>query len=326
MEDAVKILAIGATGFIGSQVVTLLVDAGHEVAVLHRSQAPGRLPGGVRQIRGDRNALPGLRPEIERLSPDVVLDVIPYTEGQARDLVEICRGNAGRIVVLSSADVYRNYDGLRGESSAPPDAVPLAETAPLREELYPYRGHDITFRYREEYDKILVEQTVLHQDHTPATALRLPAVYGPGDRQRRIRDYLDKMDGGASSIVMGEGEAGWSWCRGYVGNVAAAIAGAVTRDRAAGRCYNVADEPTLTERQWIEAIGSAAGWKGEVKTVADPELPEEQRKPFDWRYGLALDTSRIRSELGFHEVFTLPEGLRATVGWERSRPSRSERS
>ena len=58
-----KILAIGATGFIGSQAVRLLLEAGHRVAVLHRGEKPGDLPDEVQRIQGDREALTGLRPE-----------------------------------------------------------------------------------------------------------------------------------------------------------------------------------------------------------------------------------------------------------------------
>jgi nucleoside-diphosphate-sugar epimerase len=315
-----KILAVGATGFIGSQAVRQLAEMGHEVAVIHRGEKPGDLPAGVERIYGDRDTLVELRPRFETFAADVVLDVYLFTERQAKELIEVCRGTAGRIVVLSSADVYRNYDGLRGESDAAPDPAPLSETAPLRSKIYPYRGHDMSFRYREEYDKILVERTVLGQENPPATVLRLPAVYGPGDRQHRVRDYLARMDSGASTLVLGEAEARWRWCRGYVGNVAAAIALAVGDECAAGKCYNVADEPTLSEREWVEAIGRAAGWEGEIHILPDGELPETDRKPYDWRYHLALDTGRIRTELGFGERFGIEAGLRATVEWERSCP------
>ena len=44
-----------------------------------------------------------------------------------------------RYVVLSSGDVYRNYDGLQRRYDGPPDPTPLSEDAPLREQLYPYR-------------------------------------------------------------------------------------------------------------------------------------------------------------------------------------------
>jgi hypothetical protein len=39
-------------------------------------------------------------------------------------------------------------------------------------------------------------------------------------------------------------------------------------DRAAGRVYNVGEADTLTEAEWVREIGRAAGWPGEVLTVA----------------------------------------------------------
>ena len=75
-----RVLAIGATGFIGPHVVRLLVDRGHDVAVLHRGDTLASLPGSVRSIRGDRNDLETAQAALEQLAPDVVLDVILYTE------------------------------------------------------------------------------------------------------------------------------------------------------------------------------------------------------------------------------------------------------
>ena len=115
-----RILAVGATGFIGRAAVGRLVERGHDVGVLHRGRTATGLPPGVRVIRGDRNRLDRSRMDIERFAPDVVLDVIPFTERQAHGLVEALRGRAGRVVALSSADVYRNYDGLRRRATAPP--------------------------------------------------------------------------------------------------------------------------------------------------------------------------------------------------------------
>jgi nucleoside-diphosphate-sugar epimerase len=36
------------------------------------------------------------------------------------------------------------------------------------------------------YEKILVERVVMNDAQTPGTVLRLPAVYGPGDKQHRF--------------------------------------------------------------------------------------------------------------------------------------------
>ena len=319
-----KVLAIGATGFIGRHVVPLLVEQGIEVAVLHRGDTDADFPAGVRRIRGNRNRLDHATAELERFAPDVVFDAILYTEQQARGVVRAFRGNAGRVVALSSGDVYRNYDGFRGKSAAQPDAVPLAEDAPLRDTRYPYRGSGLTFEHAHDYEKILVEQLLLAESDLPVTVLRLPAVYGPGDRQHRLRPYLQRMVDGQAGILLHEQQAAWRWTRGYVGNVAAAIALAVADPRTGSRIFNVGDEPALSERKWVERIGAAVGWRGRVVAVSESELPNHLKQPFDWRYELWTDTSSIREELGYVELTPLDEALQRTVEWERSTLDRIE--
>jgi len=313
-----KVLAIGATGFIGRHVVPLLVGQGIEVAVLHRDETGADLPAGVRRIRGNRNRLDHAKAELERFAPDVVLDAILYTEQQAREVVEAFRGNTGRLVALSSADVYRNYDGFRGKSTAQPDPVPLAEDAPLRDTRYPYRDSGLTFEHADDYEKVLVEQVLLAESGLSVTVLRLPAVYGPGDAQHRLRPYLQRMLDGRAGILLHEEQAAWRWTRGYVGNVAAAIALAVADPRTVRRVFNVGDEPALSERKWVERIGAAVGWRGGVVAVSASELPKHLKQPFDWRYELWTDTSSIREELGYVELIPLDAALERTVEWERS--------
>jgi len=313
-----KVLAIGTTGFIGRHVIPLLVEQAIEVAVLHRGETGADLPAGVRRIRGNCDSLDHAKEELERFAPDVVLDAILYTERQARERVEAVRGNTGRLVAISSADVYRNYDGFRGRSTVQPDPVPLAEDAPLRDTRYPYRGSGLTFEHADDYEKILVEQILLAESDCPVTVLRLPAVYGPGDAQHRLRPYLQRMVDGRAGILLQESQAAWRWTRGYVGNVAAAIARAVAAPSTVCRVFNVGDEPALSEREWVERIGAAVGWRGGVVVVSAGELPKHLKQPFDWRYELWTDTSSIREELGYVERIPLDEALERTVEWERS--------
>jgi nucleoside-diphosphate-sugar epimerase len=315
-----KVLAIGATGFIGRHVLRLLADDGHEVAVLHRGQTAPNLRENVHDIRGNRDRLPECQEELQRFAPEVILDLIAYTERQAQELVNAFRGSGGRIVAVSSADVYRNYDGFRGNATAPPDATPLSENAPLRQTRYPYRGHDMPFTYAHDYEKILVEQLLLGDPRLPATVLRLPAVYGPEDKQHRLQPYLQHMSDDGIPILLEKGQARWRWTRGFVENVAAALALAVKDPRGVGRVYNVGDEPTFTEREWVERIAGVVGWEGEIVEVPRDELPEDIRQPVDWRYDLWTDTTALRTELGYAPPVPLDEALRRTVRWERSEP------
>lgn len=320
-----RVLAIGATGFIGPHVVRLLTEQGHDVSILHRGETSSELPQEVRHIFGDRDDLVGLKSKLERFRPDVVLDLIPYTEAQAKKVIETFRGLARRVVSVSSADVYRNYDGLRGKSTVPPDRAPLSEDAPLRETRFPYQGNGLPFAWADDYDKILVETVVLGDPDLPGTVLRLPAVYGPGDKQHRLRPYLRPMDDGRSAILLSIEQAEWRWTRGYVKNVAAAIALVVADDRTADRIYNVGEEPTPTEREWIDRIGEVAGWTGKVVALPAKHLPEHFHQPFDFRYDLASNTRCIRDELGYVEPVPRQKALEQTIEWERSQRDESGR-
>ncbi len=316
-----RILFIGGTGFIGPHVVRRLVEMGHEVTVFHRGESRAELPEGVNEIHGDRRDLASFAAEFRAAAPDVVLDMIAYTEDDARALVSVFTGVARRAVVLSSADVYGAYGRLLRLESGAPAADPLAEDAPVRANLYPYRakaaGPD-DFKYH--YEKILVERAVMSGAELPGTVLRLPAVYGPGDRQHRLFGYLKRMDDGRPFIMLGERQSRWRWTRGYVSNVADAIALAVTNESAAASIYNVGETDALTEGQWVRTLGQAAGWDGRVVTVPDDSLPAHMASPVDYDHHLATDTRRIRAELGYSERVPREEALRRTIEWERANP------
>jgi nucleoside-diphosphate-sugar epimerase len=313
-----RALLIGGTHFIGPPLVRRLVRRGHAVAVFHRGRTHADLPAEVRTVLGDRDRLADHTAELRRFRPQVVIDMIAYTEPHACGLLEVFRGFAERAVVLSSGDVYRAYGVFHGTEPGPVEPVPLKEDAPLRGVPFPYRAmaagpDDLAYSY----DKIPVERAVLGEPSLPGTVLRLPMVHGPGDYQHRLWPYLKRMDDGRPAILLDKVLAGWRCTRGYVEDVAAAIALAATDPRAAGRVYNVGEAAALTEAEWVRAVGEAAGWKGEVVAVPRGRLPV----PGNLAQDIVTDTSRIRQELGYREEVPPQEALRQAVAWERASPA-----
>ncbi|HET9789937.1 MAG TPA: NAD-dependent epimerase/dehydratase family protein, partial [Candidatus Angelobacter sp.] len=125
-----KILLIGGTGFTGRSTAAYLKNAGHEVTIFHRGNTP--LPAESQQIIGDHKQLEDFRPEFKRRNFDVVVDFITGSKRQAQRLMDVFRGITGRIVVLSSMDVYRAMGILRGTETGSPQPVPLTEDSELR--------------------------------------------------------------------------------------------------------------------------------------------------------------------------------------------------
>lgn len=305
-----RVLVIGGTHLSGPFLVEALVSAGHEVFVCHRGEHEVSLSATVAHIHADKADLHGtLGRELRALHADVVVHMVALTRDDGRSLMEALSGHAGRVVVPSSADVYRAFGRIHRTEPGPPDPVPLRENAPLREELS---------IHGEEYEKRWVEAEVLCNPRLPGTVLRYPAIYGPGDR--RLSMYVQLMLDDAPIILLEDGEDTWRFARAYAANVAHAALLAVTLDRSAGEVFNVAEQYAFTEREWVEQVAAAVGWHGEIVTRPADKMPPRPFSGLDWRQDLTLDTTKIRRVLGYAEPVDPLEGVRLTVEWERAHP------
>jgi nucleoside-diphosphate-sugar epimerase len=322
-----RILLIGATGFIGPHVISVLNAAGHDLAVFSRSTpAAAAGPPPYQHIRGDRRRLVDSRAALRAFSPDVVVDLILSSAAQAHDVIEVFRGCADRVVILSSMDVYRACGVLHALEPGHLDPLPLTESSALRTRLQTYPPAQIAMLQQvfgwvdDEYDKIPVERTIAGDPGLPATVLRLPMVYGPGDPLHRFYPVVKRIVDGRPVIPIPADVAAWRGTKGYVENVAAAIALAATTPRAAGQIYNVGDPDTLTELEWTRLIAHTAGWTGEIAVLPPDRAPEHLRMPGNLSQHWVADTTRIRDELRYRESVPRAEAVRRTIEWERQHP------
>lgn len=319
-----KVLLLGGTGFIGPFVVRLLLRQGHEAAVFSRNAASADLPESVQRISGNRANLAEPRDLFRRFAPDVVVDFILSSERQARASMDCFRGIAKRIVALSSGDVYRACAILHRTESGPLQPTPLTEESELRAGSGVYSPETLE-RVRafypwldDEYDKIPVERVVMSHAELPGTVLRLPMVYGPGDPVHRLFSHLKRMDDNRPAILLQEDVAQWRGPRGYVENVAAAIALVTVSPVAAGRIYNIAEPVAHTELEWVRAIGLVVGWTGDVIPTPLELTPPHLRVPSNNAQRWDMSSKRIREELGFREVIGETAALERTIAWERA--------
>ncbi|MEO1406167.1 MAG: NAD-dependent epimerase/dehydratase family protein, partial [Pseudomonadota bacterium] len=211
-----RVMVLGSGGFVGSAVARACVQLEHEPVCVSRITSDTEFIS----VEGNRNQPHDIADLLETYACEAVVDMIGYTAATTEALLRAIAGWSGRYVLISSADVYRNYGLLHRLEEGQPDPGLLDETALLRSHLYPYklaapRADTDPQKWMDDYDKILVERVV--QEMRPDwTICRLPMVYGPGDPQMRFAWAYAPMMAGTDRIELPGSWLDWTLTHGHV--------------------------------------------------------------------------------------------------------------
>ena len=294
-----KALVIGGTGPTGPYVVEGLLKKGYDVAILHRGLHEVEYSQQVEHIHVD----PFSSGIIEKLGFRK-FDVVVSMYGRLRQIAEAMKGRTEKFLgvtgpaYLGSVNPTDNPEGL---------LMPIPENAPLTNDPK-------IFKFG--YLVVLSEQEVMrihHEGGYSATIFRYPMIYGPRQLPPKewsiIRRILDKRE----KIILPNGGLVLR-SRAYAENAAHALLLAIDNPRSAGQIYNVAEDRTLTLREWVQIIGDEMNYKFEYI-----ELPWTLAKPSQmWatsEFHVVLDNTKIKKELGYRDVVPAKEGLKRTVQW-----------
>ena len=236
---------------------------------------------------------------LERVRPDVLLDLAAFQPAHVRAVVEAFQGD--RYVLVSTAGVYPDLPGRAArEEDLPPPEGPVPD-GPLS--------------YRD--GKRWCEALLARGSGLPWVAIRPPAVLGADDPTLRIAAYLRRLEDGGPLLVPAESyerPAPLAWVR----DVGYACALACDLRREASGPYNVAFDP-LSLRDLLEAAGRALGRPPRLVPVPWAELPEGA-SPYgpDPARPAGYDLSRARRDLDF-EPSPLADALPETLAWYLAR-------
>jgi nucleoside-diphosphate-sugar epimerase len=298
------VLVLGGTGLISTAITRQLDAAGHDVTVCNRGETEADLPESVGRVRADRfgDDFPA---NVSGVDPDVVIDMLCFSESDARLAIEAFEGRIEQYVMTSTIDVYRR----------PVDANPVSETAPRRPPTSDYgrQKAEAEDAFRAAHDRGAFATTILR----PWTT------YGPqgdGGLCHTLgidANYLRRMREGKPIVVHGDGTGLWGPC--HRRDVAAAFVGAVGERAAYGEAYNVTAEAVPTWNEYYRTLAAALD-------APDPELvhvptelllesvPDHTGFLADHgRYSTTFDTTKARRDLGFRQSISLERGAREVI-------------
>ncbi len=315
----------GSQGFIGSFLTSSLLEAGHEVSGLDIDSRPLDNRN-YRYVQGDildkgalQEAMRGVDGIIHLAAEhkDVGIPQSRYFEVNVtgtRTVLE-CASNAGigKLVFFSSAAVY----GRPGKAS---DEKPLCPATP-------YGASKLQA-------EAAVRAWIAEDPSRAAVIIRPTATFGPENYANIYRLISRVCDG--KFMWIGKGDNVKSVA--YVGNLVAATQFLLDRLEPGLQIYNYSDEPQLRMKQLVDLISKKAQVRvnrfyipyliaitvGGVLEVlfkmagSNFEITTNRLKKFCMHSEHPAD--KIRS-LGFHQKYTLEEGIEKTVCWYYSTKS-----
>lgn len=290
-----KIVILGGTGFIGSNILKVLTqEKNHEITLLSRKKIS--IPG-VRCLQGDWKDSSVLESILEKdvlvyhlitathpahpnqtLANDIQENVIPTVQ-----LLEICsRKKIGKIIYLSSA----------GTIYGTPTIVPIPES----HDLNPLSSYGLS--------KLAIEKHLhyfYHHHGLDYVSVRLTNPYGPGQDFQTglgaITNFIDKTLKGIPLEVWGDGSIRRDYI--YIDDVVDALTKFATI-KTSSKIFNLGTGHGLTINQLIAVLEGKFGKKIAVNY--------KEKRGIDVQDN-TVDISLIKKELSWAPQFTIEQGL-----------------
>lgn len=302
-----KIMVTGGAGFIGSHVVDLLIDAGHDVVVVD-NLATGRLSNLNPKARFYQIDIRS--PEMEQVFQTERPEVVDHHAAQmdvrrsvADPIYDADINILGGLNMLNLSVKYgvRKFIHISsgGAVYGEPVYLPCDEKHPVQP-LCPYGAT----KYMLELYLYMYKETY----GLDYSVLRYPNVYGPRQDPNGeagvVAIFTGQMLRNAPVTINGTGEQ----VRDYVYVKDCARANLLLLEKGSGRVYNLGFGIGTTVNQIFEGLRNITEY---------PLEPKHGPAKAGETFRIYLDASRAREELGWEPQVPLEEGLRHTVEYFR---------
>ena len=302
-----KVLVTGGAGFIGSHLVSALLERGDRVVVLDNFSSGRRsnldqLAGDIELVEGDLRSYErvhaamngvelvfheGALPSVPRSVQDPLTTNEVNVSGTLNVLLAARDEGARRVVFASSSSVYGDAEELTRDETQRPQPLSPYGVAKLAAESY-----------CRAFWQVYGLETV---------SLRYFNVFGPRqDPQSQyaavVPRFIARLLDGEPPVIYGDGEQSRDFT--YVGNVVAGNLLAAFAADVAGEVLNVATGGSLTVNELSASIQESLGV--EIEPVYEPGRVGEVKHS-------SADISRASRLLGFEPSQSVEEGIATTI-------------
>jgi nucleoside-diphosphate-sugar epimerase len=307
-----RVVIIGGAGHVGTYLVPRLVEAGHEVINISRGRReayqPHRAWKQVRQVEADReaeDAQSAFGQRVRALKPDVVIDMICFTEASARQMVEALQGHVQHFLHCGTIWIY-----------GPTVQAPATEEQPRR----PFGEYGI--------QKAAIETYLLDQSRRqgfPATLLHPGHIVGPGWAPLNPAGHFNpeiftRLSRGEALTLPNLGQETVHHV--HADDVAQAFVQAMAnRSGAIGESFHVVSPAALSLRGYAEAMAAWFGCPPDLRYLPWDEWtgtvsPEEARATWDHiAHSPCCSIAKAERVLNYHPRYSSLQAVQESVTW-----------
>ena len=299
-----KILFIGGTGNISSEVSKLAISQGIDLYLLNRGSSGVTIPG-TKTIKANIHDVEESRNALKDHTWDVVVSWIAFIPEHIQNDIELFRGKTKQYIFISSASIYQK----------PPSSHIITESTPLFNPFWQYSR-----------DKIACEellQKAYHDEGFPITLVRpshtyntiIPLSIGGSNEYTAI----DRMKKGKKVIIHGDGTSLWTLT--HAKDFAKGFNGLLGNDQSIGHAFHITSDEVLTWNQIYQIVADTAG--AELNAVCIPTetimriAPSKKGSLWgDKSYSTIFDNSKIKSFVpDFKATISFKAGFSSTLEW-----------
>lgn len=298
-----NVLVLGGTGAMGTPLVHLLKDAGHEVYVTSRRDIPS--DKNLHYLQGNAKE-ENFFTSLLHQDYDAIVDFMVYGYRELEKRLPLLLAHTRQYIFFSSSRVYASSN------------TPLTESSPrlldvCRDEAYQKTDEYALAKARE-------ENLLLNGDKKNWTIIRPYITYNDQRLQLGVyekENWLYRALQGRM-IVLPADIADKKTVLTYGLDVATVVARLIGNEKAFGQVFHIVNQETTTWRNvleiYLDAIENRTGTRPKVKFVNDSQGLQKIWNPwqirYDRLYDRTFDSSKVNQICGTYHYKSMEEGLR----------------
>lgn len=304
-----KLLLIGGTGILSTDIRELALENGIDVYILNRGRKEKeRLDSRIHVIIGNVRNVDDTKEKIKDLYFDVVIDFLSYTKEQLENTLSIFNKKCDQFIFISSATVYRKTE--------PNEKI--TENTELYNPDWEYSLDKIECeKLLEENYKANRQNYTIIRPYVTYSNKRIPFAIIPQHKQWSL----------ANRIILGKPVVLWDGGKAIctltsTKDFAEGMLGLFKNEKAYQEAFHITTDKTLTWKQALEYIGQAIGKEPIIADISSDFISKEMPELKGVLYGdkglnRVFDNTKIKSITDFNPKIEFKDGIKDTIKYYR---------